>query len=101
MTMLLYEAMLCLEDLSHAAALEAYMRGRHIPNIFATGCFRDIRFCRIEDGRFRTTYAAATQDDFDRYLRDYAPALRDDFAAHAPPELTVAREVWTVMESWG
>ena len=99
--MVLYEVTLVLADEAAADELETFMRGRHIPHIFATGCFTDVRFCRMERGRYRTVYAAAKQQDLDRYVDHHAPGLRADFDAHAPAGLTVTREVWDVVERWG
>jgi hypothetical protein len=99
--MVLYEVTLVLGDPAAAGGLEAFMRGRHIPHIFATGCFTEVRFCRMGPGRYRTVYAAASQEDLDRYVDLHAPGLRADFEAHAPAGLTVTREVWEVVERWG
>jgi hypothetical protein len=98
--MVYYEVTLDVEP-GRAAELEAYMRGRHIPHIFATGCFRSIRFCRAGEARFRTRYGAESQADLDRYVAQHAPALRDDFAAHFAAGVTLAREVWDEVERWG
>jgi hypothetical protein len=46
-------------------------------------------------------YAAATQEDLDRYLREHSAFLRDDFNMHFADGLSVSREVWDVLESWG
>jgi hypothetical protein len=99
--MVIYEVTLTLDDPARGEELEAYMRGRHIPQIYATGCFREVRFSRTDDGRYRTSYGAALQEHLDRYLREYTHALRDDFASHFPTGVSASREVWTVVESWG
>ena len=94
-----YEAELACEP--HLAdALEAYMRGRHIPAIFATGCFVAIRFERAGPTRFRTLYTGASRADLDRYLADHTAAMRADFMAHFPTGVTVARAEWEMLESW-
>ncbi|MDB4950959.1 MAG: hypothetical protein JWM27_3608 [Gemmatimonadetes bacterium] len=98
--MVFYEVTLDVEP-GLAAELEAYMRGRHIPQIFATGCFRTIRLDRAGEARFRTRYGAHTQADLDRYVAEHAPALREDFAAHFPAGLALSREVWSEAERWG
>lgn len=97
--MLLYEVTLEVEP-EIADAIERYMRDKHIPEIFATGCFRGVEFARTSAGRFRTAYAAATQDDLDRYLREHAPHFRDDFVLHFPSGATPTREVWSVVQRW-
>jgi Domain of unknown function (DUF4286) len=98
--MLLYEVTLEVEaGLAHR--VEEHMRQSHIPAIAATGCFRVIRFCRSDAGRFRTTYQADNQADLDRYLRDYAPSLRAEFSREFPEGVSLAREIWVLREAWG
>jgi Domain of unknown function (DUF4286) len=94
-----YEAELTCEP-HLASALEAYMRGRHIPDILATGCFRSIRFERAGPTRFRAAYTAATRADLDRYLTDHTAPLRADFLAHFPTGVTVARAEWEMVQCW-
>ena len=81
-------------------AFERYMRQTHIPDIFATGCFRYIRFARTSATRFRTSYEAERQEELDRYLREHATRLRADFQAHFPEGATASREVWTEVQRW-
>jgi hypothetical protein len=98
--MLLYEVTLDAEP-ALAEQVEEHMRKSHIPTIAATGCFRQIRFCRSSSGRFRTSYAAETQADLDRYVRDHAPALRAEFSREFPKGVALSRETWTLREVWG
>jgi hypothetical protein len=97
--MLLYEVTLQV-DPSLVGAVEEHMRREHIPEVFASGCFRRIRFDRASPDRFRTSYEAPTESDLQRYLRDYAPRLRADFQERFPDGVTVLRETWTPLESW-
>ena len=97
--MLHYEVTLQV-DPSLAPAVERYMRGRHIPAIKATGCFRQIRFFQASAARFRTSYEAATEADLDRYLAEHAPRMRAEFQAEFPRGVTVTRETWTERERW-
>jgi hypothetical protein len=64
-----------------------YMRDKHIPEIFATGCFRRIRLDRAGPTTLRTVYEALTQQDLERYLQDHTAVFRADFAAHFPMAL--------------
>jgi hypothetical protein len=98
--MISYEVTLQLEP-SFAAAVEQYMRHQHIPAIFATGCFRQIRFDRASPARFRTCYQADSRADIDRYLRDHAAKFRAEFQADFPEGVTATREIWTEQEVWG
>jgi hypothetical protein len=98
--MFLYEVTLQL-DPALSGAVEEHMRREHIPDIFATGCFHRIRFDRASPARFRTSYEARTESDLERYLRDHAPGFRAVFQQRFPTGVTVTRETWTPLESWG
>ena len=84
-----------------APAYEQYMREKHIPEVFATGCFHCTVFSRSTPGRYRTSFMARTQGDLDRYLQHHTEALRADFAAHFPEGVSLSREVWVTLGRWG
>jgi hypothetical protein len=98
--MILYEVTLGVEP-SLESRVEDYMRSRHIPAIWATGCFRDIHFYRAASGTFRTAYAADTEAELERYLRDHAPTMRAEFLAEFPTGAALTREVWRERQRWG
>jgi hypothetical protein len=98
--MILYEVVLEVEP-SAMAAVEEHMRRQHIPAIFATGCFRQIRFQRSSNRRLRTSYEAETAADLERYLKDHAAAMRAEFLAEFPTGVQLIRETWHDLESWG
>jgi hypothetical protein len=83
-----------------AASVESFMTESHIPQIFGTGCFREIRFSRASAGRFRTAYQASTQADLDRYLQDHAPRLRAEFQGRFADGVSITRETWVQREVW-
>jgi len=87
-------------DPSMAPAIEAYMRGTHIPEIMATGCFLRAHFDRAESGIFRTTYVAATRADFDRYIAEHFARFREAFLVRFPSGIIPARELFTELEAW-
>ncbi len=80
---------------------ERYMRGRHIPDLLATGCFVGAVFARSEAGRYRIRYEAPTAADLRRYLAEHAPRLRAHFDEHFPAGVQVGREEWTAIQCWG
>jgi hypothetical protein len=98
--MLLYEVTLQV-DPALSRTVEEHLRRGHIPDIFATGCFHRIHFDQASPARFRTRYEARTASDLERYLREHAPGFRAAFQAHFPTGVTVTRETWTRLESWG
>jgi hypothetical protein len=83
-----------------AEAFEHYMRGKHIPEILATGCFCTVEFQRASPTRFRASYCAASQAELDRYLAGHTAHFRADFLDHFPEGAVPHREVWTVREAW-
>jgi len=83
-----------------AERYETFMRDTHVPEVFATGCFRAVSFERAESGRYRIRYQAASQADVDRYLREHTARLRAAFVAHFPAGATLSREVWTEIQRW-
>lgn len=83
-----------------APSVEEFMIRSHIPDIFATGCFRRILFSRASPIRFRTAYQADTEAGLDRYLREHAPGFRAEVLERFPEGLTVTRETWTQREVW-
>ncbi|HET8650054.1 MAG TPA: DUF4286 family protein [Gemmatimonadales bacterium] len=97
--MLFYEVTVSLEA-GLDQPFETYMREKHIPEIWATGCFSSIRLDQLDLQRYRTTYAAMEQADLDRYLNEHAEAFRGDFAEHFPSRVNVSREVWTSLAAW-
>ncbi len=84
-----------------ASDVEQFMTGSHSPDIFATGCFREIRFSRASAGRFRTAYQASTQADLDRYVQDHAPGFRAEFLERFPEGVSITRETWVQRGVWG
>ena len=77
--MISYEVTLDI-DPRFAEGVETYMRQKHIPEIFSTGCFQQIHFERASSTRFRSRYQALTQAHLDRYLGDHAQHFRNDSA---------------------
>jgi hypothetical protein len=98
--MIAYEVTVHVEE-RLVADFERYMRGTHIPQVLATGCFQGAVFSRAADGRYRTSYLAPSQAELDRYLQTYTPALREDFAARFPEGISLSRETWVALEQWG
>jgi hypothetical protein len=87
-------------DSARTAAVAEYMRDVHIPQILATGCFRSIRLERASPTRLRASYTSRRADDLDRYLREYAPALREAFQTRFPLGVALTRETWTEVAVW-
>ena len=83
-----------------APDFEKYMRGRHIPDVLATGCFTGAEFLSASGGRYSMRYTAADLAALEGYLESESPRLRADFAARFPEGVTAEREVWTTVETF-
>ena len=97
-----YEVTVSLAAAGTAERFTAYMRDKHIPEIYATGCFVRIEFAALDATTFRTTYIAGARADVDAYLATHQAAFKADFAAHfAPTDATATRAVWHQVHMWG
>ena len=79
---------------------ERFMIETHMPEVVRTGCFLHARFDQGGEGQYRAAYHAASQAEVDRYLADFAPALRERLTARFPTGLTLSRRVWSARTQW-
>lgn len=69
-------------DHQSVSAWMKWQQETHIPEIMATGCFYDHRFYELleheeEDGKtFVIQFYANSKNDYDNYLRGFAPELK-------------------------
>lgn len=95
----LYEVTARVDD-ALAYDYERFMIETHIPDVVRTGCFLHARLDQGGEGQYRAAYLAASQADVDRYLADFAPALREHMTARFPTGVTLSRRVWTERMQW-
>jgi hypothetical protein len=79
---------------------ERFMIETHISEVVRTGCFLHAHFHQGGEGQYRAAYHAASQVQVDRFLAEFAPALRDKMTARFPTGLTLSRRVWTERVQW-
>ncbi|WP_295126554.1 DUF4286 family protein [uncultured Chitinophaga sp.] len=59
-----------------------WMKGEHIPEIMNTGLFHDYRICRLleqddsEGPTYTIQYSTDTVENYETYLHEHAPRLR-------------------------
>lgn len=80
-----------------------YMRTQHVPEVMATGAFRDWKICRIhgeEEGgeAYSVQYVAHSGSDLDHYLREHAPALQADHALHFGKYTAAFRTILSILD---
>lgn len=61
-----------------------WMKDTHIPNVLSTRLFTGHQFCKVlshddpSTSSYCTMYYVPTLDNFEKYLNDFAPALRQE-----------------------
>lgn len=92
-----YEVSVTLGDPADARRFAAWMQDHHIPEVLASGCFLEAELSERAPGAFRTRYLAPSRAALDRYVADFAPALRIDFEREFGGRASVSREMWEVL----
>lgn len=83
----------------------AYMREKHIPEVIASGCFVEARFCRVngeEEGgvTYATTYLCSSQEMYDHYNANHAAELRKEFNERWAGKFAAFRTFLDVVEEF-
>ena len=81
-------------------AFESFMIERHIPDLMATGCFREAHFERRAPGKYRTRYEAIDRSSLERYFEEHAARLRSHVAETFPEGISFEREEWETLASF-
>ena len=80
-----------------------WMRDDHIPDVLATGCFGDATIVRDAESdtehetAYRILYRAHSEAAFERYQREFGPALRDDHVARFGSVTRASRELLPIL----
>jgi hypothetical protein len=99
---LVYEVAVTLAPGTNEDEYGDWMRDHHIPALLATRCFNAAEVAREDGvtGRYRTRYFAVYRAGLERYLREHAPKLRDDFQRRFGSGAEVRRETWELLDTW-
>ena len=77
--MIIYNVTVNVEDSIHAEWFK-WSREIHIPEVMRTGMFTDYRFFKVIGNDTGTTYSiqylCESMENYDRYISEFAPALR-------------------------
>ena len=82
-----------------------WMRESHIPDVMATGHFRDSKLCRVkgeEQGglTYAITYTALSQKDYDEYQKNHSPRLQREHSLRYEGRFAAFRTLLTVVEEF-
>lgn len=78
-----------------------WMKRKHIPDVMNTGQFIGSHICKLldqpedEDSTYVIQYQCESREKFEHYLKNFAPALRDEYNARYKDKYVAFR---TLME---
>lgn len=80
-----------------------WMRTTHIPGVMASGCFLESRLSKVngeEEGgaTYAITYVAYSQEDLDRYGKEFAPALQAEHSQRYNGRFAAFRTTLSVID---
>lgn len=102
--MILYNVTVSIDNDVHEEWLQ-WMREKHIPDVMATGCFIESRISRVhgeeEGGKtFAISYICPSEELFDIYQKEHAPALQQDHTSRYHGKFAAFRTMLTVLEEF-
>jgi hypothetical protein len=102
--MILYNVTVSIDPEIHEEWL-IWMREKHIPDVMATGCFIESRISRVhgeEQGgkTYAIGYICPSQEKFDVYEKEYAPALQKDHSTRYEGRFAAFRTMLTILEEF-
>jgi uncharacterized damage-inducible protein DinB len=80
------------------AAYVAWLTPGHVQDVVATGCFRFATVTQLGETLVRVAYVAESRAEIDRYLQDFAPALRGKGLTAFPDGVVWSREIGEIVE---
>jgi len=80
-----------------------WMRQKHISDVLNTNCFLECKLSRVHGEEdhgltYSSMYLANTKEDYERYVKEFAPALRKDFNDKFQGHFASFRTTLTVVE---
>lgn len=102
--MILYNVTVSIDESAEQNWLQ-WMRKTHIPDVMATGCFKEARLSRIhaeEHGglSYAISYVAPSQEKYDEYQAKYAAELQKDHIDRYSGRFAAFRTMMTILEEF-
>ena len=103
--MILYNVTVSIDSNIHKEWL-SWMNSKHIPDVMATGCFKEARISKVhgeEEGglTFAITYLSPSEEKFSEYEEQHAPALQQEHTEKYKGKFAAFRTLLTVIEEFG
>ena len=92
-------------DVNVAEDWLTWMRNTHIPDVMATGHFRDSKICRVhgeEEGgiTYAIMYTAISQEDLDTYQEEHSPRLQQEHTEKFSGKFASFRTLLSVVQEF-
>jgi hypothetical protein len=83
----------------------SWMRSKHIPDVMATGFFKESRLSRVhgeEEGgvTYAVTYVSLSEAHFDAYKAEHAPRLQQEHTQRYEGRFAAFRTMLSVVEEF-
>lgn len=93
--MIIYNVTVNIDHSVHDEWLD-WMKNTHIPDVVATGCFSQGKIFRImvdeqQGVSYSIQYTAASVEEIQRYMKDFAPALQKEHTEKYRDKFTAFR----------
>ena len=86
--MILYEVTCIVKEKAIEETFVKYMTSKHVKDVFNSGSFLNSSFLKTaEGGVYKSSYFVKDRETLDKYIENYAPALRKDVANHFPNDV--------------
>ncbi len=80
------------------------MKSVHVPDVMATGCFKEARISRVKEEEggltFAISYVSENQEKYDEYQSKHAAALQQDHNAKYDGKFAAFRTMLTILEEF-
>jgi Domain of unknown function (DUF4286) len=102
--MILYNVTVSIDESIHLEWLD-WMKSTHVPDVMATGCFKEARISRVhgeEEGgfTFAMSYVCPSQEIFDEYQKSHAPLLQQEHNTRYSGKVAAFRTMLTILEEF-
>lgn len=92
-------------DINVAEDWLTWMRETHVPDVMATGHFRDSKICRVhgeEEGgiTYAIMYTAISQEDLDTYQEKHSPRLQKEHTEKFQGKFASFRTLLSVVQEF-
>ncbi|MCH2198188.1 MAG: DUF4286 family protein [Flavobacteriales bacterium] len=99
--MILYNVTVSIDEDVHEEWLK-WMKEKHIPDVMATGMFKENRICKVEGEEeggmtYAIQYVAPDREHYDRYQKEFAAGLQADHTQRYQGKFAAFRTILEIL----